>query len=90
MAPRYSCFTHRECEYFPCHPGAEPDNFNFLFCYCPLYPLGAACGGSFVLLPDGRKDCSACLYPHRRENYEAVVRRCGGSGQGPAAPTAET
>ena len=75
MAPRYACFTHRECEYFPCHPGAEPDNFNCLFCYCPLYPLGAACGGSFVLLPDGRKDCSACLYPHRRENYEAVDRK---------------
>ena len=48
MAPRYACFTHRECEYFPCHPGAEPDNFNCLFCYCPLYPLGAACGGAVI------------------------------------------
>ena len=45
MSRNYSYFSHRECEYFPCHPGADPDNFNCLFCYCPLYVLGADCGG---------------------------------------------
>ena len=48
-----------------------------LFCYCPLYVLGADCGGSFTYLENGCKDCSRCLYPHRRENYEAVVGRFG-------------
>ena len=22
---RYAYFSHRECEYFPCHPGADPE-----------------------------------------------------------------
>ena len=36
----YSYFSHKNCEYFPCHKGADPENFNCLFCYCPLYALG--------------------------------------------------
>ena len=68
-------FSHRECEYFPCHLGADPENFGCLFCYCPLYLLGDRCGGSFVIHSDGRKDCSGCLYPHRRENYEEILGR---------------
>lgn len=36
----YAYFSNRECEYFPCHKGADPENFNCLFCYCPLYVLG--------------------------------------------------
>ena len=35
----YSYFSHKKCEYFPCHKGADPENFNCLFCYCPLYAL---------------------------------------------------
>ncbi len=77
MSKNYSYFSHRECEYFPCHPGADPDDFNCLFCYCPLYVLGAGCGGSFTYLENGCKDCSSCLYPHRRENYEAIIGRFG-------------
>lgn len=77
IGTEYSYFSHRACEYFPCHPGADPQNFNCLFCFCPLYPLGRACGGGFVYLPDGRKDCSGCLYPHLRENYGDIIRRCG-------------
>lgn len=75
MSKKYSCFTHRDCEYFPCHPDADPDNFNCLFCYCPLYLLGDKCGGNFVFLPNGCKDCSQCLYPHLRENYEEITGR---------------
>ena len=41
----YSYFSNKECEYFPCHKGADPENFNCLFCYCPLYALGDKCGG---------------------------------------------
>lgn len=77
MDRKYSYFSHRGCEFFPCHPGADPENFNCLFCYCPLYLLGPECGGSFTYLPDGRKDCTGCIYPHRRGSYEEIVRRLG-------------
>lgn len=75
--PEYQYFSHRSCEYFPCHEGADPEDFNCLFCYCPLYVLGTECGGAFTILPDGTKDCSGCLYPHRRENYGAICARFG-------------
>lgn len=65
-------FTHRECEYFPCHEGIPPEEFNCLFCWCPLYALGKSCGGSCVYLEDGTKDCSGCLIPHGR-NAQAVM-----------------
>lgn len=71
----YSYFCHEKCEYFPCHAGADRENFNCLFCYCPLYTLGDRCGGDFVWNENGIKDCSACLYPHRRENYVEIVSR---------------
>ena len=74
---KYAYFAHRECEYFPCHPGADPENFNCLFCFCPLYLLGPRCGGSFAAGPDGRKDCSGCLYPHRGKKYKKIIRRYG-------------
>ncbi len=62
-------FQNRDCEYFPCHEGADPENFNCLFCYCPLYALKDACGGNFTYLENGVKDCSNCLRPHRRESF---------------------
>ena len=71
----YAYFSNTKCEYFPCHPGADPENFNCLFCYCPFYVLGAECGGSFSFLPNGFKDCSDCLYPHLKENYDAITCR---------------
>ena len=71
----YAYFCNKECEYFPCHPTDGREDFNCLFCYCPLYPLGKDCGGNFRYLPDGRKDCSGCVFPHRPENYDAVVGR---------------
>ncbi len=77
MAKEYAYFSHKNCEYFPCHEGADPDDFNCLFCYCPLYMLGEACGGDFVYLENGTKDCSPCLYPHRRENFDEISGRFG-------------
>ena len=69
----HSFFTNRACEYFPCHADIDPENFNCLFCYCPLYPLGETCGGAFVMLEDGVKDCSGCTLPHKKENYDKIV-----------------
>ena len=50
----YSYFSNKECEYFPCHKGADPENFNCLFCYCPLYALGDKCGGNFKFTDKGK------------------------------------
>ena len=55
MSQNYSYFAHKECEYFPCHKGADPENFNCLFCYCPLYALGRNCGGAFQYKENGIK-----------------------------------
>lgn len=74
---RYSFFQNRECEYFPCHDTEKPEDFNCLFCYCPLYALGDRCGGGFQYTEKGVKDCTKCLFPHRRENYPQVVERFG-------------
>ncbi|MDL2264422.1 cysteine-rich small domain-containing protein [Synergistaceae bacterium OttesenSCG-928-I11] len=72
---RYKCYTHRSCEFFPCHSGADGERFNCLFCYCPLYALGRRCGGDYVYSPDGIKDCSGCLLPHKPESYAFIIGR---------------
>ena len=71
----YAYFCNRECEYFPCHQVEDVENFNCLFCYCPLYVLGDKCGGEFVYLPNGHKDCSHCTFPHMRKNYGVIIKR---------------
>ncbi len=72
----YAFISHRDCEFFPCHQTADPDNFNCLFCYCPLYALGKDCGGNFKMV-NGYKDCSDCQVPHKRDNYDYVNRKLG-------------
>ncbi|MCR4673039.1 MAG: cysteine-rich small domain-containing protein [Lachnospiraceae bacterium] len=71
-------FCNKDCEYFPCHKTADPDSFNCLFCYCPLYALGPKCGGNYRILPNGVKSCEDCLVPHRPGGYEHVLSRIGG------------
>ena len=48
---RYKFFQHRDCEFFPCHPTPDPDGFNCLMCYCPLYFLD--CGGNYTFTEKG-------------------------------------
>lgn len=69
----YDFFQNRKCEYFPCHPGADPRSFSCMFCYCPLYVLGHECGGNYVYTEQGIKDCTNCLRPHCRENYNSIT-----------------
>ena len=71
----YDFFQNKECEYFPCHGDVDPETFSCLFCYCPLYALGDRCGGNFRYLENGIKDCSGCLRPHRRENYDSICEK---------------
>ena len=69
----YSLFCHKECEFFPCHKTSDPEDFNCLFCYCPLYALGDQCGGNFKYTEKGIKDCSGCLLPHKRKGYGYIT-----------------
>ena len=71
----YKFFQHRECEFFPCHKTEDEENFNCLFCYCPLYALGENCGGNFKYTEDGIKDCSDCLVPHKKKNSEYIMSK---------------
>ena len=71
----YKFTQHKECEFFPCHPTNDPDSFNCLFCYCPLYALGDKCGGNFVYIEGGIKDCSNCIIPHSEGGVEHVSAR---------------
>ena len=73
----YKFFQNRKCEYFPCHEGVDEESFSCLFCYCPLYALGDRCGGSFTYTENGIKDCSGCVKPHCRENYEKMMKKMG-------------
>lgn len=67
-------FNHAECEYFPCHDTEEPEDFNCLFCYCPLYALGPDCGGDFFYTKDNIKNCSLCILPHKRDSYITIIK----------------
>ena len=70
---QYAFFSHKDCEYFPCHKTNDPENFNCLFCYCPLYALGDKCGGNFHYTKEGIKDCSKCGLPHKRDNFGYIT-----------------
>ena len=69
----FAFYQNKECEYFPCHDTDDVENFNCLFCFCPLYALGDKCGGNFTIDEDGIKNCSKCMVPHKRENYGYIT-----------------
>lgn len=71
----YKFFQNKKCPYFPCHTCNDPEQFSCLFCYCPLYVLGEQCGGNFTYTESGIKDCSSCLIPHRKENYDRITEK---------------
>ncbi len=72
----YRFFRNPECEYFPCHRCTEKqaEDFNCLFCYCPLYTLGDKCGGNFTFTDGGIKDCSNCMLPHSPAGYDHIIK----------------
>ncbi len=69
-----SFFQNRSCEYFPCHEGVDPDEFNCLFCYCPLYALGRRCGGNYQYTEKGYKSCAECTLLHEGDAGERIVK----------------
>lgn len=72
----YKFFQHKDCEYFPCHKMENVENFNCMFCYCPLYMLGDKCGGNFKYTTTGIKDCSNCILPHVKDvGYNHIQKK---------------
>lgn len=74
MSENYKFFQHKKCEYFPCHKGLKEEEFNCLFCYCPLYMLQDQCGGNFKYI-QGIKDCSNCTITHNIGGYDYVMSK---------------
>ena len=69
-------FQNIKCEYFPCHKLENENEFNCLFCFCPLYMLGEECGGNFKYLENGIKSCEDCILPHIKDmGYEHVIKK---------------
>ncbi len=73
MKPGSRFFRNQDCEYFPCHQGVAREDFNCLFCFCPLYFL-PACGGNFEMRR-GVKDCTRCARPHEPGGYDRILAR---------------
>lgn len=73
MEHSHKFFENKACKYFPCHEGVE--EFNCLFCYCPLYAKETCIGNPDFLEIKGRvvKDCSNCTFPHKPENYDKII-----------------
>ena len=73
MANTYKYYSNKECKYFPCHVKPDENEFNCLFCYCPLYLLGEKCGGNYKYSgPKKIKSCTDCHLPHMPDYYDAV------------------
>lgn len=71
-AAHYRFFENTQCEYYPCHTNV--DTINCLFCFCPLYRI-SECGGHYIMLASGIKDCSKCTLPHSSTGYDTIIRR---------------
>lgn len=72
----YKGFTNNQCSFYPCHKPHE--EFNCLFCYCPLVFL--ECKGIYTTFVDKhgltRKDCTNCHLPHHGyENSWKFIQR---------------
>lgn len=77
MENSYKYFKNKKCKYFPCHRGMEGQEFNCLFCYCPLNPYKDCPGEPVYRKREGGyeiKDCTNCNFPHEPENYEAIIK----------------
>ncbi len=72
MSEHYKFVQNRKCEYFPCHKVENEEEFNCLFCFCPLYMLKEECGGDFKYT-NGFKDCSDCTKTHGKNSHAYVM-----------------
>lgn len=77
MKHSHRFFRNVDCKYFPCHQNCDPERFNCLFCFCPLYHLGKECGGNFRYLGKRGdvKSCQDCVLPHDPDFYALVIQK---------------
>lgn len=73
MKNSYKFFKNDACKYFPCHEVSNEDNFNCMFCYCPLY-FTDECGGNYEII-GGVKSCMDCNIPHGPNSYEYMLEK---------------
>jgi len=65
-------FTHKKCNFYPCHKNIK--NINCLFCYCPLYNINCRkYGGNPIYILRTTKDCSQCIFPHQEIHYRKII-----------------
>ncbi len=74
MNKNFKFVQNKSCEYFPCHKGLKDENFNCLFCFCPLYMLKDQCGGNYIK-NNNIKDCSHCTIPHGTGGYDYIISK---------------
>ncbi len=72
MENSFRYYKNTACQYYPCH-NTDVDEFNCMFCYCPLY-LIKECGGRYSVI-SGIKDCSRCFIPHSFKGYDYINER---------------
>lgn len=76
MQNSYRYFKNEQCKYFPCHKIEEGQDFNCLFCYCPLNQYEDCPGNPRIIERESGKkikDCTNCTFPHMPENYDYIV-----------------
>ena len=83
MENSYKYFKNTDCKYFPCHKGLS-DDFNCLFCYCPMYSMPNCPGSKTYIEKNGKKIkvCTDCTFPHRPENNDKIIQIEKGSPMG--------
>ena len=75
MKNSYKFYNNKDCKYFPCHETIDEDNFNCMFCFCPLHNY-EDCGGNYKIIEYENKkikDCSKCMIPHLENGYEYIM-----------------
>lgn len=55
MENSYKYFKNTDCKYFPCHKGLS-DDFNCLFCYCPMYSMPNCPGSKTYIEKNDKKN----------------------------------
>jgi len=55
-----------------CH--ISHNGINCIFCYCPNYE-NFKCGGDYIIMDNGLKDCSRCLKPHQKEFVKEQLKK---------------
>jgi len=76
MEHSHRYFNNEKCMFFPCHSLPDNGEFNCLFCYCPLYPLGDDCDGIYKWVEHENikiKLCMDCHLPHIPEHYDMIM-----------------